>query len=176
MRYEPGIYIGAFQQAGVEIMGEKQTPFMCLTFQITHRVRGTELEPLYDEECATRDVRLCLNDNSIEYTEPKLAAMGFNGNYENPTFSEAIESDSVRLICMENGKYEDWSIAGLMNGQRERKPAPKDLLRTLNAKWKAHQGGFKGSPNTRPTTNEEAKRQHEETVAAGIPEDDTIPF
>lgn len=129
MRYEPGIYIGAFQQAGVEIMGEKQTPFMCLTYQITHRVRGTELEPLYDEECATRDVRLCLNDNSIEYTEPKLAAMGFNGNYENPTFSEAIESDSVRLICMENGKYEDWSIAGLMNGQRERKPAPKDLLR-----------------------------------------------
>lgn len=173
MKYEAGIYIGAFQRTGVELMGDKGTPFMCLTFLVTHRVHGEEYEALYNEESVSRDVRLCLSEKSIEYTEPKLAAMGFSGDYENPAFGDGIQSDSVRLLCQMNGQYEDWQIAGL-NGQRERKPAAKDMLRTLNAKWKAHQGGFKESPRAR--TNAEAAAQHEETVKAGISADDPLPF
>ncbi len=179
MKYEPGIYMGELQEAGIDTLNnEKHTPFMYLTFAITHRIRGEEHDELPDEECANRDVKFWTTDKALEGTEAKLSQLGFNGDYGDPVFS-VLDGQVVRLICQQNGNYEEWEIAGIGAG-RSRNVVGKDAIRKLNAQWKNHQGGFAEQPTSRGNsarakTNAEAKKQHKETTSRPSPGDD-VPF
>lgn len=172
--FEPGIYKGKLVDAGVsQLNNEKQTPYIYLTFTLTHYGNGAELQ-----EPVNREVRMFLSEKALSYTEDNLKKLGFNGNYEAPEFRNGLYLEGCELGCehsQNDGKtYENWGICGL-GGSGEKKPLPKATLKTLNAKWKAHQGGFKESPTiTPPPAKTPARVEAEAAVAAD--DDDSIPF
>lgn len=94
-----------------------------------------------------RRVFLSLHENSMPFTQAKLEALGFNGDFADPKFSDAVHNKGVELVCehsTHNGKAtERW---GLANWRPEIKPATADKLRHFNAKWKALGGSTQAKP------------------------------
>lgn len=86
-------------------------------------------------EVGRRTVVLWLSDNAWEHSEKKLLALGFNGSFENPEFTNA---EAVELAATEEeyeGKTrEKWDIAP---GGFTVTPAAPDVLRQLSARWRA---------------------------------------
>ncbi len=144
-----GNYIGKLVEAGTDVMGQNDTPYFYLSFEITQG--QDEFGGMVEVEPFKRDVRFWLSEKAQEGTAKKLATLGFNGDYANPVFNPELY-ESTNLICSHRPDgdkvYEDWSIEG-MNGQRERKPLNADQLRLLNAKFKQFAGLFKESPKTK---------------------------
>lgn len=116
----PGRYIGTLTSGAIGVSGKQDKPAACLTFQVQDQVRT---------------VYLYLTDAALPYTEPKLAALGFNGDYENPAFSK---TEGVSLVCKHEeyeGKVrEKWDLGFLP------KPADKSTLANLSAKFRARHG------------------------------------
>ena len=86
---------------------------------------------------------LSLSDRAMEYTEQKLKTLGFNGDFENPAFSQDAYAWTGKAEEYEGRttmRYElaDWGAA---------KSAPAATAKLLTAKWKQK---FAGAATPRP--------------------------
>ena len=86
---------------------------IALVFAVSNQWIGGEWEDVNEEE---RCVYLSLTDAASPYTEKKLAALGFNGDFMDPQFDDAVANEGVDLKCTAstyNGKAtEKWALAG----------------------------------------------------------------
>ena len=136
----PNTYYAKAAGCSVEESGDKKTPTFCLDMVITHEFRNGDWAAIAEER---RTLYLYLSDASWPYSAKDLERLGFNGDFERP----AITKTEFEVRCVQEqyqGKTkEKWSLA--REGDREKKPAGRDALRLLAAKWK------NASPAPRPT-------------------------
>lgn len=137
---QAGTYFGTLVAAGTDTLNnEKKTPYFYLTFQIEQQIdedgNCMQIEPV------SRDVMLYLTDAAVDYTLKKLKALGFNGNFETPTFNTELTEIGCKLYCTHNPSgdktYENWSLENGGNSEKERKPLSRDITRKFEAKYKS---------------------------------------
>lgn len=154
--FEKGNYWGKLKEGGA-ITGEsstKKTPQVEIAFIVTHSASNGAWVPLDKPE--ERTLFLSLSDNAWQYTEKKLDALGFNGDFGNPVFKPEVYSDGVEFLCdieVYDGKSKErWELAK-WSGSREATPAGADVVRRLNAMWKSSRnatGRPAGGPSAPP--------------------------
>ena len=170
MEIQSGLYKGKLVGHGVAI-SPKGSEYMFLTFEIDTKVdNGTDA---YLDQTYTRDVYFYLTEKAKQKSEEDLIKLGFNGNYADPMFRESLYSECL-LDCRQeeyDGKtVYKFYIAELGNGKFEKKLAPQDILRRLNAQFKAkHPKTFSEAPKA-------ASAPAQAAVASVLPGDDDIPF
>lgn len=132
--FAPGTYHGYLQSA-VTTEAKTGNLQIALVFAVRNQWNGSEWEDVNEEE---RRVYLSLTDAASPYTEKKLAALGFNGDFMDPQFDDAVANEGVDLKCTAstyNGKAtEKWELAG-WGGVIE--PAAESKVKRLNARWNA---------------------------------------
>ena len=113
---------------------------IAITFNVTHDGQGQELPNAFE-----RRVFLSFSGGAKPYTEGKLKRLNFNGSYRQPQFAPA--DGGCWLDCQPHtydGKTTmRWDLAP--TGPGELDPVDNDVLRQLEAEWKA-----KNTPATRP--------------------------
>lgn len=145
MNANEGLYHGTIKK-GVTSKSSKGNPQMCITFDVTHAWVGADWDDI--PKPFERTVFLSCTDAAWPYTEEKLDKLGFNGDFDNPAFTET-EADLECKIETYEGKTKDkWDLAG--GGSFEPEPAPKDVTRQLGAKWKATRQPAAKPPAGRP--------------------------
>jgi len=177
---EEGSYWGQLLTAVCGKEGEKETPVMRITFEITHRASGDgweEIDPF------TRDVKVWLSDAAWEMAERRLDAIGFNGDFVNPQFDQVLSAEGTELVCTHSqGRdraFEDWSLAAWEGSQA--KPLDKNTLRLLNARWKTKQSASRpaqGKPSGPPRREEpkpDLSEPRDEEIPMGSPVQDAHP-
>lgn len=149
-----GTYLG-YLKSGALTTTSKGGAQMAILFNVAYVAAGAgwnAFDPPID-----RTVYLSLSDAAWQYTEQKLKGLGFNGNFDDPEFSEESARDGVELICREEDyndkKQEKWDLAKW--GEKE-KPAA-DIIKRFEAKWRSSVGGS-ARPAGRPTTPPVAAR------------------
>ena len=142
MKMQPGTYNGQMTEL---YMSQSSTnkPFLAIEFNVTHIAQNGQWAELGTPE--TRTVRFFLTPAAIDYSEDKLASLGFNGDYANPKCSKV---ENVTLTC-EDRQYkdkegnlktaEDWNIY-TQRQSAERVDVPSDTIRQLNARWRSKHG------------------------------------
>lgn len=164
-----GTYYGT-PKLGTTGAASTGTPQMVVDFNVTHIADGgdgwTEIQPI------TARVYLFLSTGAWEYSEKKLKAMNFNGDFDNPGF----QCEGIALVCkheVHNSKTkEKWDIGG-----GEVKKADDNTIRSLTAKWK---GAAKPSAAPKPPGKPAAPAAAKKPAMAGAthsPVDESdIPF
>jgi len=135
------------------------SPQICISMNVTEFVdpaTGTETLPVPIE----RRMYLSYHGGAVEYTDKKLKALGFDGNFENIGFS----TNRVEVLCKHGTKQdgtarEEWDLANWGDAQ-EVKPASKATIQKMAALWRAKQGkttpqssgvaGVAGKPPAKP--------------------------
>lgn len=173
-----GTYYGTLIGAGVDTLkSAKKTPFLYLTFRITHFFDGTGWATV--GEPFDRDVKFFLSDTAWPYVEKDLAKCGFNGDFENPKFKDEFYN-GTELLCSNatadtDGKtYENWELPGIAhNAPKERVLPPKEVLHRMNARWKTN-----NSARQVPQTNRPSPPPIASSRPANVPEPkaDDLPF
>jgi hypothetical protein len=142
---EKGTYFAELQSA---VLGDKRmkadgtwsAPQMVFSFQITHISKNGAWQALPGP--FMRHVYSSLSEAAWPSTEQKLQALGFNGDFQNPDFSDKTKNEGVELTCTHQeyqGKTSDkWEFSNW--GTTEVKRASVDIVRQMNAKWKAKVG------------------------------------
>jgi len=142
--FEPGTYQGTVAEAVTSEKNGKDQ--VVLTFDVTAMAENGEWRAVPQEQ---RRIYLFLTDAAWPYTQDRLAAMGFNGDFDTPQFSKPTQN----LVCRHetyNGELrEKWDLAG--GGGGIEKAAPDRIMR-LNAKWqsKANSPATTGAPVAPP--------------------------
>lgn len=132
--FNEGKYFGQLREAAT---GEAQTGSLqiVLTFNITHRSENGEYKPVTEDE---RRVFLSLHPNARNITQERLQGLGFNGDFENPRFTNV--EDGVALRCKhdeyQGRQVERWDVAGSAPVKR----ASADKMSELGAWWNASAG------------------------------------
>lgn len=169
---EAGNYWGTLIDAGTDTLNnKKKTPFLYLTFRITHIFDGVGWTTL--DEPFDRDVKFFLSDAAWPYTEKDLELFGFNGDFEDPKF-KAEFYQGTELTCSvtdsdTDGKsYENWELPGTTHGAKERKAPAKDVLQKYNARWKTNKTTKQSPATNRPPAPA--------AQPSGAKEDDDIAF
>lgn len=137
-----GRYWMASPKAGVAT-NDKGTLYFYIEGEITYIVDESEAEPRYVElpDPKKRTVFLYLTDAAKEITMERLASIGFNGDFDNPRFSQAIQdADGLEVICKNEtyeGKTRDrWSLpGGAGSGGIEHKPVDELAKRRLKDEY-----------------------------------------
>lgn len=138
MIWEAGNYQGDLVDVAMDTSPEKGTPSINLTFD----VKGNRVT-----------VYKYLSEGAIEYTERDLHdALGFNGNYENPTPADFSNTKDVGLYL----EYEDYQgeQKARWNLSRPRRPATppgRDVIARLKARYQ-NKFGNKPASATPPTS------------------------
>lgn len=152
----------------------KQTPQMAVTMQVTHEQQGGEWVAL--AKPAERTMFWYMSEGAWPYTQKKLAAIGFNGNFDAPDCTErGIE------VCMSWETYdgkdrERWELARA-GGELELAPLPKDKARRFAAMWKQAGGPVPASKPKAPVSAPPPVAP--KPVPVGAPEPlpgDEVPF
>ena len=143
---QPGRYLGRNPRGIPDTRGQNNTPFMVVTVEVTHIVANGDWQEL--PSCGVRDLWLAMSDAAWPYTEKKLVALGFNGDFRAPEFDLSAKDGWVELVC-EHQQYEGqtkerWSLASW--GDRERTPPADDVMRALTAKWEHGRQQFSERP------------------------------
>lgn len=112
---------------------------MAVIFEVTHMAEGGEWAPL--PLPVERTIYLAFTDGAQQYTDAKLIALGFDGNFATPGFSDEAKFEGIELICRhepnrDNKVTEKWDIAK-WGGERTIEAAPADACRQAAAAWKA---------------------------------------
>ena len=137
---EKGTYYAQLENAVVgegrtKTDGTKGAAQFVLSFQITHISKDNAW---VDVTPFMRHVYVYLSEAAWETSQKKLESLGFNGLFNNPDFS-AETKQGVQLTCSHEtyeGKVRDkWELANW--GGTEIKRASADIVRQLQAKWKA---------------------------------------
>lgn len=140
-----GTYYG-YVAGGTTTQASTGTPQLAVKLSITNIASQINGEPTWEDlpTPIERTMFLALSEKAWPYSEEKLKRLGFNGDFENPDFTK----EGVQLECKHEeyrGKVtERWNLAG--DGPNLEQ-APQDMIRTLNARWRA-----KAEQNRRPAT------------------------
>jgi hypothetical protein len=129
-------YFAKLIDAGLAEIGEKKTPAMVLTFDVTHHAQAGKWESITE---VRRDVAFFLTEKAREIAFSDLRQLGFNGDMEAPKFAADLYEGTELTVEHEpyNGKTsEKVRIAKLKPAARERKPVAKDVARLLAAQFK----------------------------------------
>jgi len=158
-----GNYYGTIKKA-VTSQSKNGKPQICITFDVTHFANGGDWEPLSSNQ--ERTVFLFLTDAAWEYTEKKLMGLGFNGDFDDPQFTEQNATLECTVELYEGKEREKWDISG---GGYEPERAPTDVIRTLNAKWRSRAGtpATTPKPNGRPESPQRERPAHSSSGALG---------
>jgi hypothetical protein len=145
---EKGTYFAELMSA---IVSEgKSCPQFVLSLSITHISKNGTWKALPGS--FLRHVYIYLSDKSWETSQKKLESLGFNGDFCNPDFSDKIKNEGVELTCTHQqyeGEWRDkWELANW--GGTEVKRASSDIVRQLQAKWKAKAGAKPAAPKSNP--------------------------
>ena len=129
---------------GRKLNNAKGTPLISVTVTIGHFNTGPADAPVWEAlpVAYQRRVDLFLTDAAWPYTEPKLKALGFNGDFAAPEFSGDAVTTGIALVCSHktrDGKtYEDWDLAD-WGGGGDAEPLDKATVQLMNARWKTNQ-------------------------------------
>jgi len=172
---KPGTYSGMLVACAMDTLeNKKRTELLRVTFRITHESANSAWVQL--PKAVERSVRMFMSDGAWPYTQRKLEALGFNGDFMHPDFSDEAKSKGIVLACehqQSGGKtYENWELAD-WGGNREPTPPPDESLMRLSAKYKndlAANTPPAGAPTSPPTPEPVAP------PAASPPDDDGPPL
>lgn len=143
-----GIYHGTPDTA-VTSTAKTGTPQLVITFNLTHVADGPSWVELPTGQ--TADVYLFLSDAAWPFTEEKLKALGFNGDFADPKFSDQVYAEGVDLECRHESYQGKVRAKFEMMGGNKPEPAAADVMRQLNARWKAKTAPApRPAPGTRP--------------------------
>lgn len=172
---DAGTYYGTLVDTGVDTLkNSKKTPFLYLTFRVTHFFDGTgwiEVPEAFD-----RDIKFFLSDAAWPYTEKDLERFGFNGDFDNPKFKNAFYQ-GTELVCTisanegDGKSYENWSLPGANSGPKERVTPAKEVLQKFNARWKTN-----SSNRQAPATNSPPAGARPDAPPTGESANDDIPY
>jgi hypothetical protein len=150
MLAEPGNYFGKPVAYGTE-KSSKGTPHVTIQFNITHTSAGESWAPVVTP--FYRTVRLFLSPAAEPYTMKKLEQLGFNGDFGDGMAFSADTMNGVALQCKhevyEGEQRERWDLAG--GGPTEIERASTDIIRQLNAKYRAKVAPATPKPPAKPT-------------------------
>lgn len=157
-----GTYFGHLVGNGVSET-KNGTPFVWLEYDITYVMNDSTGQWEKCDRCK-RSVDLYLSEKAMPFSNDKLNAIGFNGDFGNMQFDPQKTSEGTQLVCKHesgaNGNmYEKWDFpfAG-----SERKPAGTDLIRQLNAKYRQYQQPK--PPQAKPTPSQPLPAQDHPTA------------
>jgi len=150
--------------------------YMYIEFRTQHiaNAAGTGWDVL--PEPITRSIMLSLSDKAWDYTEKKLAHLGFNGNFDSPGFTKI--ADGLHVTCdikpdREGNPRENWDISGW--GSTERPEPDRDVITQLQARWKQNNQaaappvGNPAPPPTNPAPTKSQQGQNAQTPAPPVP-------
>jgi len=177
---EAGLYFGKLIDSGLNV-SQGGTECFELVFEVSHFANNGDWEPL--PQLVKRTIRLWLSEKAWPYSQQKLDALGFSGDFSNPRFGE--QAQGVQLNCKieqyQQKPVERWDL--YYEGAGERKAPPQDAVRKLNAKWQQAQANTRkpaGLPPAppRPAPTEDAPiEEPTEEISGGAPfGNDDIPF
>lgn len=158
----PGSYLGRLIDSGLGAIGQNSTPAMVLTFELTHVAAGGDWQPI---EATRRDVQFYLTERAREFAFADLRKLGFNGDFENPAFSDQDLVNGLELTVINeiyNNKAQDKVSIAKLSQKRERSPVAADVKRTLAAQWKTS-----GSATARPAAPPPAAPRAPAAASAG---------
>jgi hypothetical protein len=140
---QPGTYNASLQKGKLGKAGTGSSQVV-LTFNVTHYQSGSEW---VDIEPFDRNVFLSLAGKAVDYTQKKLAALGYTEPKveKDPqtgehmlVFPEAISDESVALTCKHADRQgvtkEDWDIANWGGGSTGEDATDEDVLE-FTALW-----------------------------------------
>ena len=179
MAQTPGTYFGVLTEVGLDT-NKNGTPYMYLTFLMTHF--QVDADWTETPQPFRRDVRLYLSDAAWPYTEETLRKLGFNGDWNQPRLRDDLYDPGSEIICTtrkgdDNKVYNDWNLPGMQfaDGEKERKPPPREEIRTFKARWDTGQAAARkpsGSPGIPPPR----AAMPSANGMPPAPPDDDIPF
>ncbi len=128
-------YFGKLVDAGLTVIGEKQSPAMVLTFEITHHAQSGKWEPITE---VRRDVGFYMTEKAKDIAFADLMKLGFNGDMEHPKFAADLSEGTELSVEHEsyNGKTSEKVRIAKLKTTREKKPVAKDVARLLAAQFK----------------------------------------
>ena len=185
---DPGKYFGQLTEA---VTTEKdckdgKNTIIVLSINLTHRLGTDGWIPLTFPE--GRKAWLRWTDNAKKWTQKKLTALGFNGDFGAPRFFDDVTTKGTEWLCKhrtyiddetkQERTTEDWD---LLNWGDSVEQAPTDIIRRANAQWKQSQpkaapAGKPTAPAPAPAPEPTPTPQPEPAAAFPAPgDDDPIP-
>ena len=152
MTAEVGDYLAQVTKAELTESKANKTPQWTLTLYVFMRAVNGAWQPI--AEPFNRTANLSLHENAVKYTIKKLTALGFNGDVENPDFSDDAKVTGVVWKCgrdKKTGQYEEWDLAD-WGGGPSFEPAPASVKQQFAALWKSQSAPSKpaGKPAAPP--------------------------
>lgn len=179
MMLPEGSYLAQNPVGGMDTRGANNTPFMVVALDIVYGSRDGSWHEL--QEPAKRSLWLATTDGAWPYTEKKLRAMGFNGDFREPEFIVPADDNGaawVEVICRHEeyeGKIrEKWELAKW--GDQDRTPPADDVIRKLQAKWKQGDPGYSERPTPPDMPHNDRAPQAPPEGAPATPSGDDVPF
>jgi hypothetical protein len=134
---------------------DKGTPYLWIQGDITNMAVEDGWQPVANPE--QRTVKVYLSNSAMPYSKPKLEALGFNGDYVNPSLSNDATQKGIEVECKVetyNGKQRDkFELPGSGGGHQS---LDADEIRKLNNMWKAAKADDK-KPAPKPAAKPTAK-------------------
>lgn len=134
-----GQYWG-YRTGAVTTLSRAGNPQMEITWSVTN-VLGENGE--YEELPQPVEVKqyIVLTEDRFPDALKRLEPMGFNGDFNNPTFSEDADGKGQALVCSKGKQRNtqdqprDWWDLAI---QQDRQVVPENVGKQLSARWKAH--------------------------------------
>jgi hypothetical protein len=141
--------------SGVTSKSSKGSPQLVVQLSIVYAAGNDgQWHPLPTPE--QQRLYISLTDKAKQYAEPKLKALGFNGDFANPQFSESNVNVSISHEDYKGKTQEKIELADFSGGG-EPDPADEGTVMNLNSWWKAKNAqapvppGKPSSPPAAPT-------------------------
>jgi hypothetical protein len=143
---DDGFYLGT-AKAGQLAEAKTGTTQMVVTFDVTHKSSNGAWEPLGTP--IERDIFLATSEAAWPYTEKKLQALGFDGNFNAPTFATPQTTLLAKLESYDGKSRLKWDV-WTEREKPEYKLADTDTQRRLMARWKQNNPSAAPKPATPP--------------------------
>jgi len=135
-----GTYSGVCKDMGMDT-SDNGSPYLDVVFEITHVAQNDKWVGIEPQD---RHLRLFLTEKAWPYSERKLDALEFNGDFMNPK----ITDKGIVLECKHEiyeGQFrEKWDLPG--DNKRERQVPSDDELRKLSTRYKNATANTKKPP------------------------------
>ncbi len=169
LELNPGTY-GAYLVGATTTKASTGTPQIVLEFKVSFRAENGQWKALPEQK--ERRVYLSLSSAAWSYSQEKLNALGFNGDFNAPKFS----ATKSQLVCTHetynNKLHERWDLPG--GGGRQLEKAPDDMIRDLNARWQSMSAPPIGQPEYAPPAAQTERPPVDESD--GLPAPEVVPF
>ena len=183
---QPGNYYGHLKDAGTSET-PKNVLYVWMRWEISSAWDGAAWKPI---DPIVRDTVLYLSDDAMPYSEPKLRAMEFNGDYGIPLFAGRYTADGATLVCKHKPSikdptrnFDEWALEEWGgSGSFERERAPANRIKLLNAQWKNNQANAKKPsgppppPPKPPLLNPRPAAHYDHRAAENPSPADDLPF